>query len=398
MKDTWQTEKLGSVCSFVNRGISPTYVDDGGLRVLNQRCIRDHVVNFGLARQHDVRARTVEKARLVQRGDVLVNSTGTGTLGRVAQLREDLSEPTTVDSHVTIVRPIPDKFFPDFFGYALIAIEDQIKEAGEGCGGQTELARSTLAEKFRITFPHSVTEQRRIVGALDKAFAAIATAIANTEKNLQNARGCFKSCLNSVFSSPGSDWTERRLGEVYDVRDGTHDSPKYYRVGYPLVTSKNLKPEGLSLEDVSLINEHDYRKINERSAVHCGDVLFAMIGTIGNPTVVSIEPEFAIKNVALFKMGPGQNGHFLKYYLSSDYAVSKMEREAKGTTQKFVGLNYLRCFPIRIPPLQRQLEVVAKLDSLSTAVQRLVTPFEKKIAALDELKKSLLTEAFLGSL
>ena len=149
-------------------------------------------------------------------------------------------------------------------------------------------------------------------------------------------------------------WQTRKLGEVYDVRDGTHDSPKYHATGYPFITSKNLKREGLSFDDVKLISEQDYKKINERSAVHKGDVLFAMIGTIGNSTLVTVEPNFAIKNIALFKIPSGQSGAFLKHYLDSGWVISKMMKGAKGTTQKFVGLGYLRDFPINVPPLPEQ--------------------------------------------
>ena len=155
MKAGWQTNKLGEVCSFLNRGISPKYLEEGGICVLNQKCVRDHAVNFFLARRHDNTAKRVSSDRLVQAGDVLINSTGTGTLGRVAQVRKAPIEPTTVDSHVTIARPLPGKFFSEFFGYMLIFIEEAIKKAGEGCGGQTELARAVLAEKFSVTYPVS---------------------------------------------------------------------------------------------------------------------------------------------------------------------------------------------------------------------------------------------------
>ena len=158
-------------------------------------------------------------------------------------------------------------------------------------------------------------------------------------------------------------WHLSKLGEVYDVRDGTHDSPKYQTTGFPLITSKNLKEGELSFANVNFINELDYKKINERSRVHKGDVLFAMIGTIGNPTLVMVEPNFAIKNVALLKIPPTQSGAFLKYYLDSEAVISKMTMEAKGTTQKFVGLGYLRVFPIPLPPLSEQHRIVAILDA-----------------------------------
>lgn len=260
-------------------------------------------------------------------------------------------------------------------------------------------AHPSVIKKLYTDIPlPPLPEQRRIVGILDAAFDGIATAKANFEKNLQNARALFESHLQSVFNQRGDGWVEKKLGEVYDVRDGTHDSPKYHATGYPLITSKNLKREGLSFDDIKLISEQDYKKINERSAVHQGDVLFAMIGTIGNPTLVTVEPNFAIKNVALFKIPKGQSGAFLKHYLDSGWVISKMVNEAKGTTQKFVGLGYLRAFPINVPPLTTQQSVVASLDKISKETQRLESLYQRKLAALDALKESLLHQAFSGQL
>ena len=241
-------------------------------------------------------------------------------------------------------------------------------------------------------------EQHRIVAILDEAFEGIATAKANAEKNLQNARELFSGHLQAVFEGGAKNWSASTLGQTYDVRDGTHDSPKYQADGYPLITSKNLKREGLSFEDVKLISQQDYNKINERSAVHQGDVLLAMIGTVGNPTVVEVEPNFAIKNVALLKVPKTHNSHFLRYYLSSPSVIAKMQSEAKGTTQKFVGLGYLRGFPIYVPDLAEQLILVAKLDEIRCECERLEAIYAQKLTALDELKKSLLHQAFTGQL
>jgi restriction endonuclease S subunit len=254
-----------------------------------------------------------------------------------------------------------------------------------------------LLRELELRYP-PIPDQQRIVTLLDEAFDGIATARANAEQNLQNARAMFESHLQSVFTQRGDGWVEKTLGNTYDVRDGTHDSPKYHDDGFPLITSKNLKRDGLSFDDVKLINETDYRKINERSAVHKGDVLLAMIGTIGNPVVVEMEPEFAIKNVALLKVPSGQSSHFLRYYLSSQFVVDKMESEAKGTTQKFVGLGYLRTFPIMAPSFAEQIRVVGELDAPSGETQRLESIYRSKLAALDDLKKSLLHQAFSGAL
>ncbi|MFN6463724.1 MAG: restriction endonuclease subunit S [Nostoc sp. DedVER02] len=189
-------------------------------------------------------------------------------------------------------------------------------------------------------------------------------------------------------------WETKNLGDVYDVRDGTHDSPKYCENGYPLITSKNLKSNGLIFDNVKYISESDYKKINERSAVHKGDVLFAMIGTIGNPIVVEVEPDFAIKNVALFKVSQNQDSYFLKYYLQTDYVQSKMQKEAKGSTQKFVGLGYLRNFPIAIPPLSEQKRIVAILDEAFEGIDRAIANIEKNLANSRELFESYLNAIF----
>lgn len=281
------------------------------------------------------------------------------------------------------------RFFLEAFDW------DKASEGDHKIKGRT-LNKAKLKE-IRVLVPPP-SEQRRIVAILDEAFEAIATAKASTEKNLRNAREVLARQLQATFSEPRPTWAASTLGATYDVRDGTHDSPKYHDRGWPLITSKNLRPDGLSFDDVKLIADVDYRKINGRSAVHKGDVLFAMIGTIGNPTVVEVEPNFAIKNVALFKVPEGQSGHYLRYYLSSQGVVSKMQSEAKGTTQKFVGLGYLRAFPVTVPPPVEQFALVRQLDDLAANTGRLEAICQQKLEALDELKKSLLHQAFTGQL
>jgi type I restriction enzyme, S subunit len=266
-----------------------------------------------------------------------------------------------------------------------------------------ELSTKALAG-VEIPLP-PLPEQQRIVSILDEAFTAIAKAKANAEQNLKNAKELFESYLQGVFDpstrsgqGKGDGWEEKILGEVYDVRDGTHDSPKYHNQGYPLVTSKNLKNHKLVFDDIKFISESDYIYINKRSKVDVGDVLFAMIGTIGNPVVIEDEPNYAIKNVALFKVGKNRSSYFLKYFLDSKQTIDKMMLDAKGTTQKFVGLGYLRSFPIPLPSLKTQQTIVRQLDALRAETQKLEAVYQKKIDDLEELKKSILQKAFCGEL
>ena len=176
-KTGWSSLYLKDACEFINRGISPSYLENAnkGILILNQKCIRNHKISLELGRRHDVVKKQVKEERLIRYGDVLVNSTGTGTLGRVAQVVDEILEPTTVDSHVTIVRPNLNKFSANFFGFMMIQIEDDIKKAGEGSVGQTELSRTTLSEKFKVVFPNDKKLQ-------DSLYLQLTTAKENSIK------------------------------------------------------------------------------------------------------------------------------------------------------------------------------------------------------------------------
>ncbi len=189
-------------------------------------------------------------------------------------------------------------------------------------------------------------------------------------------------------------WEIKKLGKVYDVRDGTHDSPKYIKEGYALITSKNLKNDRLNYDKVNYISEQDYININKRSKVDIGDILFAMIGTIGNPIVIIDKPDFTIKNVALFKVPKNQDSYFLKYYLDSAIVIGKMSKDAKGATQKFVGLGYLRNFEIPLPPLPEQQRIVAILDKAFAAIAKAKANAEQNLKNAKELFESYLLGVF----
>jgi type I restriction enzyme S subunit len=167
MAGEWLEETLGDLSSYLNRGAAPHYVDEGGITVLNQKCVRDQRISFDRARRTDHLKRPVNPERVLQQWDILVNSTGVGTLGRVAQVNW-LPEPTTVDSHITIVRPNPKAVDPRFLGFAIRALEADVEALGEGSTGQTELSRARLAA-LPIPLPGR-SEQRaiaHILGSLD---------------------------------------------------------------------------------------------------------------------------------------------------------------------------------------------------------------------------------------
>ncbi|EHR9646125.1 TPA: restriction endonuclease subunit S [Escherichia coli] len=188
-------------------------------------------------------------------------------------------------------------------------------------------------------------------------------------------------------------WEWARLVEIYDVRDGTHDTPKYQSEGYPLVTSKNLSSGKLNLDDIKYISKEAHEKIKERSFVEFNDVLFAMIGSIGNPVIVDIHNEFSIKNVALFKYYSKAVSvpEYLRCVLESLSLVLK--NISSGGVQPFVSLSTLRNTVMALPPLKEQYRIVIKLTALMYLCDQLE---QQSLTTLDAHQQ--LVETLLGTL
>lgn len=150
----WKTSSLAESCSYLKRGLSPKYLEKGGVLVLNQKCVRDFSIDFRKARRHDNSQRAID-GRTLEVGDVVVNSTGVGTLGRVAQVL-DLPETTIADSHLTIVRA-GSTMSPAYLGSWMQKNQTLIENMGEGTTGQTELSRAKLGE-LRLLAPPSAIQ------------------------------------------------------------------------------------------------------------------------------------------------------------------------------------------------------------------------------------------------
>lgn len=254
-----------------------------------------------------------------------------------------------------------------FLFYILKSMENQIK--GNGGAVFDSISRKDI-ENIEIPLP-PMSVQEVIVKELD-AYQAI---IDGAQKVVDNWKPTF---------TINPDWEKVKLSNVCDVRDGTHDSPKPQQVGYPLVTSKNLVDGKIDFANTIFISKEDHINICKRSNVDDGDVLFAMIGTIGNPVVVKKDREFSIKNVALFKVGNNNsklNNCYLKYIL--EVSTQELNNKAIGGNQKFVGLGYLRNYEIPLPSLEEQKAIVAQIEQEKQYVEAC-----KKLIELNKQKIS----------
>lgn len=186
-------------------------------------------------------------------------------------------------------------------------------------------------------------------------------------------------------------WSKQSLLEFCDrVTDGTHDTPKKQFDGVRLVTSKNLKNGKLVLDDSYFITRSDFEEIEKRSKVDVGDVIYGMIGTIGNPVLIeSTATPFAIKNVALFKFsGDITRAKWLKYYLNSEEFLSSIDQSQTGNAQKFVGLGFLRSAEVPVPPLSEQQKITTILSSVDDVIEKTRAQIDK----LKDLKTGMMQE------
>ena len=149
------------------------------------------------------------------------------------------------------------------------------------------------------------------------------------------------------------------------IFDGTHDSPKYLNVGYPLITSKHLSPSFLDISFAKRISQSDFEKINKRSQVSQWDILFSMIGTVGRVYLEqNNEIPYAVKNVGVFSCKDRKKALCLYYYLQSPLAKQYINSVASGAVQQFLSLKNLREFPVPrdLTTRYKGIEFLAKID------------------------------------
>lgn len=174
------------------------------------------------------------------------------------------------------------------------------------------------------------------------------------------------------------------------VRDGTHDTPKPTEQGMPLVTSKALRGGKVFLDECYLVSQKDFDKINKRSLVEKWDVLMTMIGTVGRLLLVKDTPHYAIKNIALFKIGNELKAKWLYYYLLMDSVQNYFEMIANGTSQHFIGLGHMR--KLKIPNVTKSsgkiVEILSTYDSL-------IENNTKRIRLLEKMAENLYKEWFV---
>jgi type I restriction enzyme S subunit len=248
-------------------------------------------------------------------------------------------------------------------------------------------------------------EQERIVAILDEAFAAIETATANTEKNLANARELFESELNRVFSQKGEGWVEKTLGEVCEkITKGS--SPKWQGISYVnapgilFITSENVGTNAMNYGKLKYVEER-FNEKDSKSVLQRGDVLTNIVGaSIGRTAVYDRDvPANINQAVCLIRCNSEKLiNHYLSFLLNSPFFKCILHDNEINNARANLSLGFFRSLRIPIPSIADQTQQVSYLNQAQSACEELSHTYMSKLAAITELKQSVLQKAFTGEL
>jgi type I restriction enzyme S subunit len=387
MKSNWQKRKLADVCELINgRAYSkPELLAEGKYPVLR-------VGNFFTNNHWYYSDLELETKKYCDTGDLLYAwSASFGpriwTGGKVI-----------FHYHIWKVVPAPALIDQKFLYYFFLWDTEQIKE--DSGAGTTMLHVSKGSMEDRNILVPPLPEQHRIVAILDEAFDSIATAKANAEKNLQNARALFESHLQSVFTERGEGWVEKKLDEVTNlITCGVAKRPDYVPEGIPFLSAKNVKNGQVIWSGHQYVSEETHLALTKNNKPLKGDILYTRVGSYGEAAIVDRDEEFSIfVSLTLIKPKSIVLNSFLKHYLNSSATKTLAAKSISGSGVGNLNVGTVREFPISLPTIDQQRSIVAKIDDLRAETQRLASLYQQKLTALDDLKKSLLHQAFSGQL
>lgn len=376
MKAGWEVKTLGEICKFVRGPFGGSlkkdiFVQDGYAVYEQQHAIYNQ---FNEIRYFIEQKKFEEMSRFELRANDLIMSCS-GTMGKVAIVPAGIKQ-GIINQALLKLSP-SNLLLPKFLKYWMESdsFQDGLKEQSGGAAIQN-VASVAILKEIKITLP-VLTEQQRIVSILDQAFEGIAKARANAEQNLQNARALFESHLQSVFTQRGEGWVEKIFDEVLEIKNGRDQKPVEKAGGkYPIYGSAG---NVMGWTDAYICDEQT--------------TIIGRKGTINRP--IFIETKFWNVDTAFgLAAKPNLNPKFLYYFcLSYDFSLHN-----RGTTIPSLVKTDLLNIKISVPSLAEQERFVEKFLDLHKETQRLETLYQRKITCLDELKKSLLQQAFAGEL
>lgn len=404
MTKGWPAKPLAELCEVFADGdwVESKDQSDNGIRLIQTGNVGEGVFKDRREKARYISEATFKRLRCTEifEGDCLVSRLP-DPVGRSCIL-PDTGERMITAVDCTIVRFRPNQLLPAFFNYYSQS-HDYLTAVAKACTGTTRnrISRSKLG-LTPIPVP-PLGEQQRIVDLLDVVVGSVATAEANAEKNLHNARALFENHLESVFTQRDATWVERSLGDLASFRNGINYTKDSKGERIQIVGVRNFQKHfAAPLDDLDTISidgelsEFDSLKQDDILAVRSnGNIdLIGRTLLVGEVTKKITHSGFTIRiRLSNGSVLPKYVCHFMK----SASSRKRLIDGGTGTNIKSLNQGMLSALTIPYPPIPAQRVLVEKLESISAETQRLAHLYERKLAALEALKKSLLHQAFSGA-
>ncbi len=399
MSKGWQTQTLGEILQRTET-FNPLQFPEREFDYIDVSSISNDTFEIKETQRLKGKNAPSRARRLVRHNDVLF-ATIRPTLKRIAVVPAELDHQVCSTGYF-VLRP-KQALNHRYLFYSLFtegfteAMETLQKGASYPAVTDGEVRAQT------ISFP-SLPEQESIVDILDEAFDGIATAKANAEKNLQNARALFNSHLEAIFTRRGESWVDKRLGDIASVKGGKR-VPKGYKLlreptDFPYLRVADFSDFGsIDMSDLRYISADVHRKI-KNYVISSADMYLSIAGTIGKTGIIAKELDGAnlTENACRLVFQPGISNRFVYYFtLTTDFS-EQAGLQTRTAAQPKLALSRLATITLGVPSLEIQESLARRFDALREETLHLESIYQQKLATLEALKKSLLHYAFSGQL
>lgn len=397
MKAGWVDVTLGAICESTSN-IKWSEYDGDSLDYIDLTSVdRDSLTITETTKVTSDNAPS--RARKIIHKDDVIFATTRPTLGRVTTIGQEYHNQICSTGYA-VLRPMAGVVITRFIYYFILSesfmklMESLQRGASYPAVSEKDVKQSSLK------IPKSIEEQQQIVAILDDAFAAIEQAQANIEKNIDNAKELFQSKLNEIFSQKGEGWEEKSLGETCVVERGSSPRPiKKY------ITDSEDGVNWIKIGDVAenaKFVTHTKQKITKEGAeksryVGKGDFILSNSMSFGRPYIMKIDG-YIHDGWFVLRLPEDIYSDYFWQLLSSSFVKNQINQLAAGAIVKNISGDLVKKVNLSIPPIEIQKNISSKCNSLSLVVKSIISTYEAKLTNLEDLKKSLLEQAFAGKL
>ena len=346
MKSEWKTSPLRDLVGFISKGIAPSYADEESettVRVLNQKCNRNFRITYSESRLHDLARKKVPAERFVRIDDILINSTGAGTAGRIAQIC-NLPCDTIVDGHMIIIRA-NDKVSQKYLGYAMKAHQWEVLQLDEGSTGQTELNRERLLDEIMISYPTSFSLQEMVVKTLEGIDQKL---LINEKVNDNLQQQLFSLYENMATASPCLK--EYTLSNLCDFQEGyvnppqTH--PEYFDGEVKWLRAVDIN-ESFIIETSRTLTKAGFESAKKSALLfEPNTIAISKSGTIGRLGIIA---DYMCGNRAVINIAPHDTNMLAFIYCFLKSKQREFPDMAVGSVQKNLYVSLLEPLSVSIP-------------------------------------------------